>query len=102
MSIEFLVMLLVIESAVTGLLTQAVKMFYQNAGKECAANVVALIDAVVVGGVLTSCIYVILGVPFGLKTIIYIAGYVVVVWIGAMIGFDKVVQMIKQITAIRE
>ncbi len=93
MTVEMFIYLLTIGSVFASLLTQATKKAFANV----SSNVLALVDAIVVGIVGTSCTYVILEIPFTPSNIIYIAFMAVCIWIGSMVGYDKIIQTIKQI-----
>ena len=84
-------------AADAAILTEAVKKFYANAGKECSPNIVALVDAVVIGAGGTAVVYMLMNIPWTINNIICLGLMTVCVWIGSMIGYDKVVQLLKQI-----
>lgn len=102
MTVTLFISIFTVGAAISGLLTEAVKKAYQNAGKEYSANIIALIDAAVVGGLGTACAYMLLGIPWTVNNIICLALMVVVVWMGSMIGYDKIVQLLKQIGDVKE
>ena len=84
------------------LLTEAVKKWYENAGKDYSANTIALVNAIVVGGFGTAIAYTLLDIPWTVNNIICLGLMVVAIWVGAMVGYDKVVQMLKQLAELRE
>lgn len=98
MTITMFISILTIGAAVTSLLTEAIKKFYQNAGKEYSANMIALINAVVVGIGGTAVVYLLMGIPFSINNIVCMILMALCVWIGAMIGFDKIIQLLKQLS----
>ena len=100
MTITLFIMIFTIGAAAAGMLTEVVKKAYQNAGKEYSANVIALIDAVIVGGLGTAAAYMILGIAWTINNIICLALMIVLVWIGSMIGYDKIIQLFAQIGSI--
>ena len=102
MTVTLFISIFTVGAAISGLLTEAVKKAYQNAEKEYSANIIALIDAAVVGGLGTACAYMLLGIPWTVNNIICLALMVVVVWMGSMIGYDKIVQLLKQIGDVKE
>ncbi len=102
MTITLFISIFTIGAALSGLLTEAVKKAYENAGKQYSANVIALIDALVVGGLGTAMSYMLLGIPWTVNNIICLILMVVVVWVGSMIGYDKVIQLFAQIKDIKE
>ena len=97
MSITLFVTMFAVGSAAAALLTEAVKKFYANVGKECSPNVVALVDAVVIGAGGTAVVYMLMNIPWTVNNIICLILMTVCVWIGSMIGYDKVAQLLKQI-----
>ena len=97
MSITLFITMFTVGAAAAALLTEAVKKFYANASKECSPNVVALVDAVVIGAGGTAVVYMLMNIPWTINNIICLGLMTVCVWIGSMIGYDKVVQLLKQI-----
>ena len=99
MTITLFIVLATICCAVSGLLTEGIKAWFKNAGKEYSANLIALIDALVVGCGGTAIAYVLLGIAFTLPNILCLVLMVGTVWLGSMIGYDKVMQLITQIAS---
>lgn len=97
MTITLFISMFTIGSALCSLLTEAVKKAFANAGKEASPNFLALIDAIVVGGFGTAVAYVLLNVEWNANNILCMILMIFAVWIGAMIGFDKVKQLFDQI-----
>lgn len=97
MTVTLFISMFTFGSLVCSLITEAVKKAFQNAGKEASANIIALVDAVVVGGFGTAVAYMLMNIPWSINNIICLLLMVVAVWIGAMIGYDKVIQTIEQL-----
>lgn len=97
MSLDLFIKILVIGSAASTLLTQAVKKAYENAGKEYSANVLALIDAIVVGCGGTAVYYMLKAIPWTVNNVICLFLMGITVWIGSMIGYDKILQLLEQL-----
>lgn len=97
MTVTMFISILTIGAMVTGLLTEAIKKAYANAGKEYSSNLIALVDAIVVGGGGTAVAYMLLNIPWTINNIICLVLMIIAVWIGAMIGFDKIKQLVEQI-----
>lgn len=95
MTIQLFVILFTIFSAVSVLLTEALK---KATHETLANNALAAIVALVVGGGGSVAAYLIMGVAFTTNSIIAIVLMVIGVWMGAMVGYDKVKQLIDQIT----
>lgn len=102
MNISFFVSLFVLEAAVAGLCTQAVKKWYENAHKDYSSNTIALVNAVIVGGIFTSASYLLVGIEFTINNIIAIVGMCALNWFGSMLGYDKIIQWLKQIEEINK
>lgn len=85
---------------VSAVVTEAVKKAFKNAKKEAAPNLLALINAFVVGGLGTAVAYVLLGIKWNIINIVCLCLMIVCIWMGSMLGFDKVVQMLAQIKRI--
>ena len=97
MTVTLFVTILTIGAAVSALLTEAIKKAYINSKKDYSANVIALINAAVVGGGGTAVTYMLVGIPWNVNNIICLVLMIVCVWIGSMVGYDKIIQLIKQI-----
>lgn len=102
MTITLFISVLTIGAVVSGLLTEAIKKAYANAGKDCSANVIALVDAIVVGCGGTAVCYMLMGIDWTVNNVICMILMSLSVWIGSMIGYDKIVQLVKQIADIKE
>ena len=97
MTITLFITFMTAAAAVSGLLTEAIKKAYQNAGRKYSANVIALINAAVIGGLGMAAVYMLLGIPWTVNNIICLVIMIIAVWIGSMIGYDKIIQLLKQI-----
>lgn len=97
MSITLFIALLVAFSAITSLCTEGCKKILDGIKVSYASNVVAFIIACVVG-VCGTCIYYILNsIEFNIANIIYMVLMGIATSVGAMVGYDKVVQTIEQL-----
>lgn len=97
MTITLFITIVTIGAAVSSLVTEAVKKAYSNAKKEYSANMIALIDAVVVGGLGTAVTYILMNIPWTINNVLCLLLMIVVVWIGSMLGYDKILQLLNQI-----
>lgn len=93
MTIDLFIYLFTIGSAVSSLLTQAIKKALPNV----SSNILALVDSAAVGIVGTVFAYILLNIAFSVQNIISIVLMAVCIWIGSMLGYDKVTQTIKQL-----
>lgn len=97
MSITLFITILTIGGMITALLTEAIKKMYANMKKEYSANIIALVNAVVVGCGGTAVVYMLMNIPWTVNNIICMVLMTVAVWIASMLGFDKVLQTVNQI-----
>lgn len=97
MNLTLFMTLLVILSVTVSLITEAVKAFKTN----YSANLIVLIVAIIVGAGGTVITYIFMGIAFTASNIICIALMALAVWIGAMVGYDKVLQMLEQIKGLK-
>lgn len=102
MTAEAALILLAICAIATSLLTEGIKKFLDEKKVSYASNMLVFFVAQVVGCGLTALYYVNYQVPFNALNSVYLALMGVANWLGAMIGYDKVVQLIKQIDQIKQ
>ena len=97
MSVTLFITILTIGGMVTALLTEAIKKMYANMKKDYSANIIALVNAIVVGCGGTAVVYMLMDIPWSVNNIICLVLMAIAVWIASMLGFDKVLQTVKQI-----
>jgi len=95
MTIELFITLFGVGSVFSSLLTETLKKTFKN----ISTNIIALIDAVIVGGLGSFVYYFLTGVQITTTNVIYAVLMALCVWIGSMVGYDKVMQTLKQIGA---
>ena len=100
MTVTLFISIFTIGSLACGLITEAIKKTYENAEKQYSANIIALVDAAVVGGLGTAGAYMLMNIPWTVNNIICLVLMIVVIWLGATLGFDKVKQTLIQISHI--
>lgn len=93
MTIELFIYLFTIGSVASSLLTQALKKSFTDISN----NMLALISAVIVGLIGTCSAYILMGILFDLKNVVCIILMTICVWVGSMVGYDKVIQTLAQI-----
>ena len=96
MTVEIFLILLTFFSVVTGFTTEATKKFLDSLGKTYASNIVVLCVAAIVGSAGTAIFYVLNGCQWSSLNIICIFLMIFANWLGAMVGYDKITQAIKQ------
>lgn len=97
MTVEIFLVLLTALSIVTSLLTEGMKKVLDSLKVKYASNILALCVAVVVGGAGTAIFYLWNDYQWTTLNIICIFLMMCANWLGAMLGYDKVMQAIKQI-----
>lgn len=102
MTITLFMTLLVVLSVAVSLLTEAVKKFFEGSKFNYSSNMVVLILSIVVGIGGTAMVYVSLGMPFTSPNILCMILMAVAVWVGSMLGYDKVLQMVEQFKGIKK
>lgn len=96
MTVTLFVSLFVGGGLVTMLLTQSIKQFYYNRNSEASPNLIALINALVVGGGGTAFAYMLIGLPWTVNNILCLIAMTFMVWMGSMIGYSKIIETIQQ------
>jgi len=97
MTFELFFILLTILSIVTPFVTNAVKKFLDSLNVKYASNIVVLIVSIIVGSGGTIVFYLWNHFEFTTLNIICIFLMIAANWLGSMLGYDKVMQAIKQI-----
>lgn len=97
MSFEVFMLGLFIVSALTGLVTQAIKKWKDERGKTYYANALAGYVSVAVSFVVSAGYVILTDTAINAKLAVYLISLILLSWIGAMIGYDKVIQTIAQI-----
>ncbi len=97
MNLETFLFLLLVTSVLTGLFTEGIKKFLSDLNKIYKANILAgTVSAVL--SVAVSAGYVILtDTAFNDKMAVFLIALVLLSWLCAMVGYDKVMQAITQI-----
>ena len=101
MTFTFFISLLVILAGCVSLITEAVKKCYSELKVKYSANALVLTISVIVGAGGTILAYLFMGIAFTLPNILAILLMIIAIWVGAMIGYDKVIQMIEQIKTLK-
>lgn len=77
-------------------LTEAIKKAYANANKAYSPNMIALINSVVIGFGGTAVTYILMDIPWTVNNVVCALLMVFVMWLGSMLGYDKVLQLLNQ------
>ena len=100
MSLAFYGGFIIALCAVSTLFTEAIKKFCDNGKINYATNLVAFICAFVVGILGSVGVYILKDIPFTLDNIVVIIFTAFLIWMGSMIGYDKILQLVDQIKEI--
>lgn len=96
MSLEVFLLGLLIVSTLTGLFTEAIKKWLDERGEKYYPN--ALAGYVAIGlSIAVGIAYIILvGAALNAQTAVYLIALILLSWLCAMVGYDKVMQAIAQ------
>lgn len=95
-SFQIFLLGLLISSTITGLATEAVKKVLTENNKTYHANTLAGIVALIVSALIGVGYVLLMAIPFTIPIVIYIVALVLMSWLCAMVGYDKVIQAISQ------
>lgn len=98
MTITMFIGLVTIFAVVTSLCTEACKKILDEIGVKYASNILVCIIATVVGILGTCAYYILFSLEFDAANIVCILLMSFTTAVGSMVGYDKVIQTIKQIT----
>ena len=98
MTVQLFLVMFTIGSLISSLLTEAIKRWFANQEKEVSANMLAAINSVVIGIIGTVIYYILKGIPFNVVNITCMILMTAAIWVASMVGYDKVMQLIDQIT----
>lgn len=98
MTISLFISILAAGSILSILLTEAIKNWYRNDGKQAPPNLIALINAIITGGGITAVCYMLMAIPWTINNIICLLVLIFLSWLGSMTSYDKVVQTIGQVS----
>lgn len=92
----FLAGLLII-STLTGLTTEAIKKILTDLKANFHSNILSGVIAIVLAASVGIAYIIVSGIGFTTPTIIYLVALAFISWLCAMVGYDKVIQVIKQL-----
>ena len=97
MNVTLFVTLFTIFSTVTGVCTEGCKKLLDDMKVSYASNILAFIIACVIGVGGTGIYYILSSIEFNVINIVYMLLMGIVTALGAMVGYDKVIQTIEQV-----
>lgn len=96
MNLEVFLLILLIVSMLTGLVTEAIKIWLQERDKKYYANALAGYVAVVMSIAVGAAYIILTEAALNALMAVYLIALVFLSWLSAMVGYDKVVQAISQ------
>ena len=101
MNLEIFLMGLLIVAIFTGLFTEGIKKFIEGTNVQLSSNVLAGCVAIVLS-ILVSVAYIILAeAVLNAQMAVYLIALILLSWLSAMVGYDKVIQAITQLKTIK-
>lgn len=97
MTLEIFLLILLIISALTGLVTEALKKCFEESKKKYSSNLIAGIAAVSLSVGVGAAYIILTGAILNEKMAVYLIALIFLSWLSAMVGYDKVVQVISQL-----
>lgn len=101
-SLDIFLFGLLIASTLTSLVTEAVKSVLKEHGIAYRANTLAGLVAVVLSAALSIGYFVLSDIAFDSKMIVCFVAMILMSWLCAMVGYDKVIQAISQFKTSRK
>ena len=96
MTFEIFMAGLLLVSVLTGLFTEAIKGWLSERGKKFYCNALAGYVAAGLSVMVSAGYLIITETAFNLKMAVYLIALVLLSWLAAMVGYDKVIQSITQ------
>ena len=96
MTLEMFLMGLMVISTLTGFVTEAVKTIFAEHNWKYSANTLAGACALIVSVIVGVCYVLFTGIAVTTQVVIIIIALVVMSWLCAMVGYDKVIQSLEQ------
>ena len=100
MTLEIFLMGLMIVSTLTSFVTEAVKIIFTEHNWKYSANTIAGICAFIVATVVGVCYVLFTGTEVTTQVVITNIALVILSWLCAMVGYDKVIQSLEQFKCI--
>lgn len=102
MSIAVLLVIIPIACALSCSITEITKAVFNSLGVKVACNIQALISSVITAFIVVFALGGTLGFVSAIDFIVYGISTAFIIWIGSMVGYDKILQLIDQIKNIKE
>lgn len=96
MTLQIFLAVLLIVSTLTGLFTEGIKKVLEERNKSYYSNVLAGAVSVVLSVLVWFCYVIIVDAVINAQMIVFLIALVLLSWLCAMVGYDKVIQAISQ------
>lgn len=96
MTLELFLLLLLIVSTLTGLVTEAIKKQLHERDKKYYANALAGYVSIGVSIIIGIAYVILVAAAINAQLFVYLIALVLLSWLSAMVGYDKVIQAISQ------
>ena len=97
MSVELFLLAMMAVSVMTGLFTEGIKKALEDFGRPYKANILAGCVAIALAALVSAGYIIITETAFNEKMAVYLIALILLSWLCAMVGYDKVIQGIAQI-----
>ena len=97
MTLNIFLLLLLVTSVFTGLFTQGIKTWLSDMNKSYHANILAGAVSIALSMLIGAAYIILTGSALNDKMFVYLIALILLSWLSAMVGYDKVVQAILQI-----
>lgn len=101
-SLQVFLLGLLVVSTLTGLVTEAVKKLFAEFNKTYYANTLAGVVSLILSAFVGVCYILAMNLGFTTQTVICLIALILMSWLCAMVGYDKVMQAISQLKTKRE
>ena len=101
-SIDLFMIGLMVVSVLTGVVTEAIKKMLAGVKVNYHANIISGVVAVILSAAVGVAYVFVAGVGFTALSIVAIVSLAFMSWLSAMVGYDKVVQIIDQLKTVKK
>lgn len=96
-SVDVFLFGLLITSALTGLVTEALKKIFAEYNVKYRANTLAGVVAFILSAAIGTGYIILMNMEFGVQMVVCLIAQMFMSWLCAMVGYDKVIQTVSQL-----
>lgn len=97
MSVDMFLFLMLVVSVLTGLFVEAIKKVLDSVGMKCNANLISGVVATVLAVCIDTGYIIMTDAAMNSKMAVMLIALVLLSWLCAMVGYDKVMQAVTQL-----